>query len=148
MTVTEPELRERLAEIEDPLVGDDIVSLGLINDISIKGGRAGISVAFNTPYAPAEMDLGKEIREVVTGAGLEPQIDAAVTAEQGFDQEVFPNIRNVVAVASGKAVSVRRPSRPTSRRDWTDWVPVWDCSTRTSTGRTSPGCCRSRTNHR
>jgi ATP-binding protein involved in chromosome partitioning len=102
MTITESELRERLAEIEDPLIGDDIVSLGLVNDVTIEGDRAGISVAFNTPYAPAEMDLGTEIREVVTEAGLEPRIDAAVTAEQGFDQEVFPNIRNVVAVASGK----------------------------------------------
>jgi ATP-binding protein involved in chromosome partitioning len=102
MTVTESELRERLAAVEDPLIGDDIVSLGLINDITIRGGTAGISVAFNSPYAPAEMELGTEIREVVTEAGLEPRLDAGVTAEQGFDQEVLPNIRNVVAVASGK----------------------------------------------
>ena len=102
MTVTESELREQLAEVEDPLIGDDIVSLGLINDIAVQGDRAGISVAFNSPYAPAEMELGRQIREVVSGAGLEPRLDAAVTAEQGFDQEVFPSIRNVVAVASGK----------------------------------------------
>jgi ATP-binding protein involved in chromosome partitioning len=102
MTVSEAELEERLAEVEDPLIGDDIVSLKLINDITIQDGTAHLSLAFNTPYAPAEMELGSEIRAVVSDAGLEPVLDATVTAEQGFDEEVFPNIRNVVAVASGK----------------------------------------------
>ena len=102
MTVTESELKERLREVEDPLIGDDIVSLKLINDITIDGETAHISLAFNTPYAPTEMDIGQEIREIVTDAGLEPVLDAAVSAEQGFDEEVFPNIRNVIAVASGK----------------------------------------------
>jgi ATP-binding protein involved in chromosome partitioning len=102
MTVTEADLEARLAEVEDPLIGDDIVSLGLVNDITIRGETARLSIAFNTPYAPAEMDLGTEIREVVQDAGLEPVLDAEVTAAQGFDDEVFPNIRNVVAVASGK----------------------------------------------
>jgi ATP-binding protein involved in chromosome partitioning len=102
MTLTESELLERLGEIEDPMIGDDIVSLGLVNDIVIDGDTAHISLAFNTPYAPTEMDLGAEIREVVTDAGLDPAVDAEVSPEQGFDEQVFPNIRNVVAVASGK----------------------------------------------
>jgi len=102
MAVTESELEERLREVEDPLVGDDIVSLSLVNDISISDGTAAISLAFNSPFAPAEMELGNEIREVVSAAGLEPDLRADVTAKQGFDEEVFPNIRNVVAVASGK----------------------------------------------
>jgi len=102
MTVTEAELLDRLADIEDPEIGEDVVSLELINDVTIDDGTARISVAFNSPYAPAEMELGTEIREVITEAGLDPVLDAHVTADQGFDDEVFPNIRNVVAVASGK----------------------------------------------
>lgn len=102
MTVSESELLKRLETVEDPLIGEDIVSLGLVNDVTIDGDTARLSVAFNTPYAPAEMDLGRDIREVITDVGLDPVLDAHVTAEQGFDDEVFPNIRNVVAVASGK----------------------------------------------
>ena len=102
MTVTEAELKDRLSTVEDPLIGDDIVSLKLVNDVRIEDGTAYISLAFNTPYAPSEMELGTEIREIVSDAGLEPVLDADVSAEQGFDEEVFPNIRNVVAVASGK----------------------------------------------
>jgi len=102
MSITEQELEERLGEIEEPLIGDDIVSLGLINGLRIDGDTASVSVAFNTPYAPTEMELGNEIREVVTDAGLEPKLHADVSGEEWYDDEIFPEIRNVVAVASGK----------------------------------------------
>ena len=102
MTLTADELEELLAEIADPQLEDDIVSLGLINDVAVDGETAHISLAFNSPFAPTEMDIGAEIRDVVSAEGLEPELHADVTAEQGFDEEVYPNIRNVVAVASGK----------------------------------------------
>jgi len=102
MSVTEEELVERLGEIEEPLIGDDIVSLDLINDLRVDGETASISVAFNTPYAPTEMELGNRIRDVVSEAGLEPQLHADVSHQEWYDDEIFPNIRNVVAVASGK----------------------------------------------
>ncbi len=102
MSVTEAELEEALRTVEDPDIGEDIVSLGLINGMQIDGETAKLSVAFNSPFAPSEMDLGTAIRAVVTDLGLEPELHANVTAEQGFDEEIFPNIRNVIAVASGK----------------------------------------------
>jgi len=99
---TVDELTERLREVEDPLIGDDIVSLGLVNDIQIDGDTATISLGFNSPFAPTEMELGKGIREVVSEEGLEPDLHADVDHLDGFDENVFPNIRNVIAVASGK----------------------------------------------
>ena len=99
---TESELEDLLAEVEDPLIGEDIVSLNLVSDIVIEGETAHISLAFNSPFAPAEMEIGTQIRDVVSQTGLEPELHANVTEEQGFDQEIFPNIRNVIAVASGK----------------------------------------------
>jgi ATP-binding protein involved in chromosome partitioning len=102
MTLSAAELEDRLSAVEDPQVGEDIVSMGLVNDITVEGDTARISLAFNSPFAPAEMELGSEIRDVISEAGLEPDLRANVTAEQGFDEEVFPNVRNVIAVASGK----------------------------------------------
>ena len=99
---TEAELEERLGEIEEPLIGEDIVSLGLVNRIQIEDDTAHISLAFNSPFAPTEMDIGQEIRNVVTEAGLNPELHADVDHLDGFDDEIFPNIRNVIAVASGK----------------------------------------------
>jgi ATP-binding protein involved in chromosome partitioning len=99
---TEAELEERLSEVEEPLIGDDIVSLGLVNRIQIEGDTAHVSLAFNSPFAPTEMDLGQEIRGVIKDEGLNPELHADVDHLDGFDDDIFPNIRNVIAVASGK----------------------------------------------
>ncbi|MFW6435994.1 MAG: P-loop NTPase, partial [Halovenus sp.] len=99
---TEEELEERLSEVEEPLIGDDIVSLGLVNRVKIEGDTAHVSLAFNSPFAPTEMDLGQEIRAVIEDEGLNPELHADVEHLEGFDDEIFPNIRNVIAVASGK----------------------------------------------
>ncbi|MFP8954063.1 P-loop NTPase [Natrialbaceae archaeon A-arb3/5] len=102
MSITEHELKIRLEEIEDPDIGEDIVSLGLVNDVVIDDETARISLALNAPYAPSEMELGNRVREVCDEAGLEADLRAHVGQEHGFDDEVLPRVRNVIAVASGK----------------------------------------------
>jgi ATP-binding protein involved in chromosome partitioning len=102
MDVSPADVEDALREVEDPRIGDDIVSLDLVNSIAIEDDTVSLSLAFNSPFAPSEMELGQEIRSVVSDLGLNTELHADVTAEQGFDEEVFPNIRNVVAVASGK----------------------------------------------
>ncbi|PGF18122.1 MRP family ATP-binding protein [Natrinema sp. CBA1119] len=102
MSITEHELEIKLEEVEDPDIGEDIVSLGLVNDVVIDDETARISLAFNAPYAPSEMAIGNQIRDVIEDAGLEPDLRAHVGEEHGFDDEVLPNVRNVIAVSSGK----------------------------------------------
>ncbi|WP_121742897.1 Mrp/NBP35 family ATP-binding protein [Natronorubrum halophilum] len=102
MSITEHELKIELEGIEDPDIGEDIVSLGLVNDVTIEDETAKISLALNAPYAPSEMELGNRIREVVGEAGLEADLRAHTGAEHGFDDEVLPRVRNVIAVSSGK----------------------------------------------
>jgi len=63
MSITEHEFKIRLEEIEDPDIGEDIVTLGLVNDVTIEDETARISLAFNAPYAPSEMEIGGKIRE-------------------------------------------------------------------------------------
>lgn len=102
MTDPAGELLEALRDVEDPANGRDIVAMDLVNDITVEGETAGVSLAFNTPFSPTELAIGNEIREVIQGEGYDPELSAAVGAEHGFDEEVLPNVRNVVAVASGK----------------------------------------------
>ncbi len=102
MTVSESELTRRLAEIEDPLNDGDVVSMGLVDDVTVYDDTAAIDLAFNTPYAPAEMTLGNEIRDAVAEFDLEPDLSASVGEDQGFVEDVLPTVKNVVAVASGK----------------------------------------------
>ncbi|AFO58295.1 MULTISPECIES: P-loop NTPase [Natrinema] len=102
MSITEHELEIKLEGVEDPDLGEDIVSLGLVNDVTIDDETARISLAFNTPYAPSEMEIGNQVREVIEDAGLEADLRAHVGEDHGFDDEVLPRVRNVIAVSSGK----------------------------------------------
>jgi ATP-binding protein involved in chromosome partitioning len=102
MTITASELTDRLAAVEDPMNDDDIVSMGLVTDVAITEDAARVTLAFNAPYAPTEIEIGNAIRDVVEDAGLEPDLRASVGADEGFDDDVLPDVKNVVAVASGK----------------------------------------------
>jgi len=93
------EVRERLREVEDPDLGEDIVSAGLVNDVSVDGGVASVSLALGAPYAPTESDIADRVRGVLADAGLEADLSAA-TPVRGED--VLPDVKNIIAVASGK----------------------------------------------
>ena len=101
MTASEAQLRERLRDVEDPALGGDIVSLGLVEDIRVTDeGVAEITLAFNAPYAPGEMRMGDRIREVVSDIGLETSLSVSLSWQD--PDSPLPKVRNVVAVASGK----------------------------------------------
>jgi ATP-binding protein involved in chromosome partitioning len=101
-TATESDLLDRLATVQDPKNDDDIVSMGLVNDVTVDGDTAEVSLAFNAPYAPAEIEIGNAVRDAVSDAGFDPELRAQFGDEHGFDADVLPGVRNVIAVASGK----------------------------------------------
>ena len=102
MSTAADELLEALREVEDPQNDADIVSMDLVNHIEIDGDTAHVSLAFNTPFAPTELVIGEAVRDTVRAAGYEPDLSADVGREHGFDEDVLPGVRNIIAVASGK----------------------------------------------
>lgn len=98
----ESEVRELLETVEDPDLGDDIVSLGLVNAIEIEDGTVRVSLALGAPYAPHESQIADDVRDVLSAEGLEVDISAAVPSQLSEEEQVLPNIKNIIAVASGK----------------------------------------------
>ncbi|ELY99780.1 ParA/MinD-like ATPase [Natrialba chahannaoensis JCM 10990] len=100
----EAAVRDRLRSVEDPELGDDIVSLGLINEITVEGDTVDIDLALGAPYSPTESDIAAEIRRLLEGKGLEPDLSASIPDRDDFetDEQVLPNVKNIIAVASGK----------------------------------------------
>jgi ATP-binding protein involved in chromosome partitioning len=94
------EVRERLREVEDPDLGEDIVTAGLVNDVTVEGDTAHVSLALGAPFAPTESAIADEVRGVLAEAGLDADLSAAVP--ERAEGEVLPNVKNVIAVASGK----------------------------------------------
>ncbi|MFT4890374.1 MAG: ATP-binding protein involved in chromosome partitioning [Halobacteriales archaeon] len=96
------EIFDRLREIEDPDLGDDIVSLNLVNDVEIDGDEVHVDLALGAPFAPHETEVADRVREVLQDAGLEPELSASVDRGVSAEEDVLPNVTNIIAVASGK----------------------------------------------
>jgi ATP-binding protein involved in chromosome partitioning len=91
---------DRLRAVEDPRLGDDIVSLGLVNDVTIEDDTIAVSLALGAPYSPEETALAGEVREALADTGYE--VDLSARVDRGREADVLPGVKNVIAVASGK----------------------------------------------
>lgn len=91
-----------LAEIEDPQLDDDIVSLGLVNDVTVEDDVVRVSIGLGAPYSPVEASIADKIRETLRSAGLEVELAAGIARDIDEEEDVLPSVKNVIAVASGK----------------------------------------------
>jgi ATP-binding protein involved in chromosome partitioning len=98
----EDAILDRLSAVEDPDLGDDIVSLGLINDVTIDGDTVFVDLALGAPYSRTETAMAGEVREVLSDTGLDVELSASIDTGIAADEQVLPDVKNVVAVASGK----------------------------------------------
>jgi ATP-binding protein involved in chromosome partitioning len=99
--MNEADVRELLGGVDDPALGDDIVSLGLVNAIDVDGDTVQVSLALGAPYSPQESAIARQVREAIADAGLDAELTAKLPDRES-QEEVLPGVKNVVAVASGK----------------------------------------------
>ena len=91
-----------LSSVEDPDLDDDIVSLGLINAVDVDNETIRISLALGAPYAPHESAIADNVRAALAETDRDVELTAAMPPGLHTDEEVLPNIQNIIAVASGK----------------------------------------------
>jgi metal-sulfur cluster biosynthetic enzyme len=63
--------REALRDVYDPELGIDVVSLGLVYDLSFEGDQLAIAMTLTTPGCPVSKSLPEEAFRVVSAA-VEP----------------------------------------------------------------------------
>ena len=96
------EVRSRLSSVEDPDLDDDIISLGLVNAVDVDAETIRLSLALGAPYAPNESQIADRVRAALADTDREIELTAAMPPGLYTDEEVLPNIQNIIAVASGK----------------------------------------------
>lgn len=95
---------EALGKVKDPEIGKDLVSLGMIKDVKVEDGKVSFLLNLTTPACP----LKDEIRNSALTAveELEGVSDVEITmgakVPVGQKKSTPGNIKNVIAVASGK----------------------------------------------
>ena len=101
---TAEDVRDALAGVDDPDLGDDIVSLGLVNSIDVDESNepVHIELALGAPYSPTETGMANAVRDAL--GHLDYDLDLSASIDRGLDpeDEVLPNVENIIAVASGK----------------------------------------------
>jgi len=96
------DVRERLRGVADSDLGDDIVSLGLVNEVTVEDGVARVDLALGAPFAPTESAIADDVRAAIREVGLEPELTASVDTGISSEEDALPDVTNIVAVASGK----------------------------------------------
>jgi ATP-binding protein involved in chromosome partitioning len=105
--ITEDKVLEALRHVEDPDLKKDLVSLNMIRDLKIEGNRVSFSVVLTTPACPLKDLIQRAcinaiLHYVDKDAQVVVNMTSHVTSARGNDKPLLPQVKNIIAVASGK----------------------------------------------
>jgi len=100
--ISDEDLRDRLRVVDDPALDTDIVSAGLVTDVTVDDGTAAVELALGAPHAPDEAAIAERVREVADDAEIDIELSGNVPLFDAAESSVLPGVKNVIAVASGK----------------------------------------------
>ena len=100
------EVLEILSNILEPELQKDIVSLNLIEDLKIEGNKIDLTVYVSNPAMHARNRM-KEAVEFNLKSRLDKELEVHClvkqkTSDQKSNRKVLPDVKNIVAIASGK----------------------------------------------
>lgn len=109
MAITEENILNALRNVIDPDLKRDLVTLGMIKNVSIDGDNVSLVVELTTPACPLREELEESCREAVLAvsgvSSVNIEMTANVRAQKARmmnEQQPLPGVKNVIAVASGK----------------------------------------------
>ena len=103
--ITRDAVLAALGKVQEPELHQDLVSLGMVRDLKIKGDAVSFSVMLTTPACPLRGKIEKESREAVEALGaskVSVKLDSDVPNDGRMRGLVNAPMRNAIAVASGK----------------------------------------------
>jgi len=109
--MTDESLRERvmqaLAQVQDPELHQDLVSLGMIDELEVTEGHVRVTVLLTTPACPMKDVIGGDVRAAVLGVLPDAEVEVAFGAKvregkRKTGEPLLPTVKNVILVASAK----------------------------------------------
>jgi ATP-binding protein involved in chromosome partitioning len=102
--ISKEQVLAALSHVEEPDLKKDLVTLNMIEDIHIDGNKIKFSVVLTTPACPLKALIENACKNAIkhfisSDAEVEVVMTSRVTTRQN---QQFPNIKNIIAVASGK----------------------------------------------
>ncbi len=97
---------DALRKVNDPELHRDLVSLGMVKDLVVRGTTVSLQVELTTPACPLKGAIGRDVEAALRAAGateVELRWGAQVRSAPGVAQgSVAPGVKNIVLVGAGK----------------------------------------------
>ncbi|MDA1190184.1 MAG: iron-sulfur cluster carrier protein ApbC [Candidatus Poribacteria bacterium] len=105
--LTESQILRALSTVEDPDLKRDLVTLGMIKNLSIDGSTVKFAVVLTTPACPMKDKIRTDCENAVGAVEGVESVEIEMTANTARDQKMagqslLPGVRNTIACASGK----------------------------------------------
>lgn len=103
--ITPQDVLKALTAVQDPDLRRDIVSLGFIKDLEVADNRVSFAIQLTTPACPAREQLAASAKQAVQALGVadvQVRMTSQVTTAKGERPPLIPQVKNTVAIASGK----------------------------------------------
>ena len=104
--LSEVTILDALRHVQEPELGRDIVSLDMVKGIAIDGDHVAFTIELTTPACPLKDEIEANARQAIRDLGAS---DVAIAwgamvrrAAPRQAEQLLPNVKNVIAVASGK----------------------------------------------
>lgn len=105
--ITEEAVLKALSQVDDPDLGKDLVTLNMVKDIAIEGKHVTFTVELTTPACPMKDMIKKAcVNAIKIFVDKEAEVTVNMTARVNSNRkdsgQVLPDVKNIIAVASGK----------------------------------------------
>ncbi|MBS1650399.1 MAG: Mrp/NBP35 family ATP-binding protein [Bacteroidetes bacterium] len=105
--ITTEKVLEALKHVDDPDLKKDLVTLNMIKDIVIDGSSVSFTVVLTTPACPMKdfihnACMNAILHYVDKNATVKINMTAHVTGKKPKDETTLKDVKNIIAVASGK----------------------------------------------
>lgn len=100
-------VEQALAQVVEPTLGRDLVSLGAVTDIAIKGNRVDVFLLLGYPANSVHETIALAINQALEKVGGVEQVGLDIgwtvyANPAANSQQSLPEVKNIIAVASGK----------------------------------------------
>jgi ATP-binding protein involved in chromosome partitioning len=105
--MTQDQILQALSNVQEPDLGNDLVTLNMVKDIEINGKNVSFTVILTTPACPLKEMIGNACVNAVKllvdkEANVQVNFTSHTTSKRTDPKAVLPNVKNIIAVVSGK----------------------------------------------
>lgn len=104
--ITKEQVLKTLSKVDDPDLKKDLVSLGMIKNLTVEGAKISFSVELTTPACPLKELIRSQCEDAIYGDfGDNVELSILMTSNVTTirsNAPLLPQVKNIIAISSGK----------------------------------------------